>query len=137
MLYLLRKSNTIVLMYVNLFFINTIKASIIDSRKTIKYWQSASNCHLEFNLNMLSQGIWMKIWIWIFLNLHVGGNLSTLRKPTPTWWPCDLWSHMQHSVPNPGCSGKRKHLTTVQVGQPFDFNWMWAIRQINQLKRVI
>jgi len=31
-----RKSNTIVLMYVNLFFIKRIKASTIDSMKTIK-----------------------------------------------------------------------------------------------------
>jgi len=31
------KSKTIVLIYVNLFFIKRIKASIIDSRKTIKY----------------------------------------------------------------------------------------------------
>jgi len=36
-LYVHRKSNTFLLMYVNLFFIKRIKASIIDSRKTIKY----------------------------------------------------------------------------------------------------
>ena len=48
-LYLHRKSNTIVLMYVNLFFIKRIKASIIDSRKTIKYWHSAAHCYLDFN----------------------------------------------------------------------------------------
>jgi len=36
-LYVHRKSNTIGLMYVNLFFFKRIKASIIDSRKTIKY----------------------------------------------------------------------------------------------------
>jgi len=50
-LYLQRKSNTIVLMYVNLFFIKRIKASIIDSRKSIKYWHtcSAANRYLDFN----------------------------------------------------------------------------------------
>jgi len=42
-LYLHRKSNKIVLMFVNLFFIKRIKASIIDSKKTIKYRHSAEN----------------------------------------------------------------------------------------------
>jgi len=37
MIQIKRLSNTIVLMYVNLFFIKRINASIIDSRKTIKY----------------------------------------------------------------------------------------------------
>jgi len=48
-LYLHRKSNTIVLMYVNLFFIKRSKASIIDSMKTIKYRHIAANCYLDFN----------------------------------------------------------------------------------------
>jgi len=36
-------------MFVNLFFIKRIKASTIDSKKTIKYWHSAANCHLGVN----------------------------------------------------------------------------------------
>ena len=48
--YLHRKSNSIVLMYVNLFFIKSTKASIFDSRKTIKYWHRAANCYLDSKL---------------------------------------------------------------------------------------
>ena len=55
-LYLHRNSNTIVLMYVNLFFLHIIKASIIDSRKTIKYWHSAAHCYLDLTLNTLLKG---------------------------------------------------------------------------------
>jgi len=36
-------------MHVNLFFIKRIKASIIDSMKTIKCWHSAANCYPDFN----------------------------------------------------------------------------------------
>jgi len=41
---------TLVLMYVNLFFNKRIKASIIDSRKTITYGNSAANCYIDLNL---------------------------------------------------------------------------------------
>ena len=44
-LYLHRKSNTIVLMYVNLFFIKRINAS----SKTIQYRHSAADCYPDFD----------------------------------------------------------------------------------------
>ena len=43
-------------MYVNLFFIKKIKASINDSRKTIKQWHSAANYYLDVNTNTLLKG---------------------------------------------------------------------------------
>ena len=72
----------------NLIFL--LKASIIDSRKTIAYWHSAANCYmyLDFNPNTLLKGILDEQFEFKHPTVHAG--LALCEWQSSSWFATSM-----------------------------------------------